>query len=51
VTRLDVAECLRLATEIPLQPRVTAYGLEQANEALLSLKEGAIRGAKVLQLL
>lgn len=51
VTRLDVAECLRLATEIPLQPHVTAYDLEQANEALLSLKAGAIRGAKVLQLL
>jgi len=51
VTRHDVAECLRLAAEIPLQPRVTTYSLEQANEALLSLKAGAIRGAKVLRLL
>jgi propanol-preferring alcohol dehydrogenase len=51
VTRRDVVECLRLAAEIPLKPHVTAYGLEQANEALLSLKAGAIRGAKVLQLL
>ena len=51
VTRRDVADCLRLAEEIPLKPQVTAYRLEQANEALLSLKAGAIRGAKVLQVL
>jgi len=50
VTRQDVTECLRLAAEIPLLPHVTAYSLERANEALLSLKGGTIRGAKVLQL-
>mgnify|MGYP001815586866 CR=1 FL=1 len=49
VTRKDVRECLRLAEEIPLRPRVTAYPLEQANQALLALKQGHIRGAKVLQ--
>ncbi|MBT8049508.1 MAG: zinc-dependent alcohol dehydrogenase family protein [Xanthomonadales bacterium] len=48
VTRRDVSECLRLASEIPLQPRVTAYGLEEANQALLELKQGHIRGAKAL---
>ena len=50
VTRSDVRECLRLAAEIPLHPRVTAYPLEQANQALVELKQGHIRGAKVLQI-
>jgi propanol-preferring alcohol dehydrogenase len=50
VTRQDVTECLRLAAQIPLQPHVTLYPLEQANEALLELKQGKIRGAKVLRL-
>ena len=51
VTRNDVRECLRLATEIPLRPHVTAYPLENANQALLELKQGHIRGAKVLQII
>ena len=51
VTRSDVRECLRLAIEIPLQPQVTAYPLEDANRALLELKQGHIRGAKVLQVI
>lgn len=48
VTRRDVAECLRLAAEIPLRPRVTAYALTEANQALAELKRGDLRGAKVL---
>ena len=51
VTRHDVTECLRLAAEIPLQPHVTAYPLARANQALLELKQGHIRGAKVLQII
>ena len=50
VTRRDVSECLHLAAEIPLQPTVTPYRLEEANRALLELKSGHIRGAKVLTL-
>jgi alcohol dehydrogenase, propanol-preferring len=50
VTRHDVAECLRLAAEIPLRPHVTVYPLEDANRALADLKRGDIRGAKVLRL-
>ena len=50
VTRRDVRECLRLAAVIPLRPRFSAYSLEDANRALLELKQGHIRGAKVLQL-
>jgi propanol-preferring alcohol dehydrogenase len=48
VTRKDVAECLRLAAEIPLNPEVTEFPLEQAGTALKELKQGRIRGAKVL---
>ena len=51
VTRRDVAECLRLAEEIQLRPHVTAYALEDADQALAELKRGDIRGAKVLRLL
>lgn len=49
VTRKDVRECLRLAETIPLHPSVTIYPLEKANQALLELKQGHIRGAKVLK--
>jgi propanol-preferring alcohol dehydrogenase len=49
VTRKDVRECLRLAEKIPLHPSVTIYPLEKANQALLELKQGHIRGAKVLE--
>ena len=50
VTRHDVAECLKLAAEIPLRPYVTPYRLEEANRALAELKQGGIRGAKVLRI-
>lgn len=50
VTRRDVRECLRLAVEIPLKPRVTEFRLDQANTALAELKQGHIRGAKVLRI-
>lgn len=49
VTRRDVSEFLKLAAEIPIQPEVQEYPLEDANQALLELKEGKIRGAKVLR--
>jgi propanol-preferring alcohol dehydrogenase len=51
VTRRDVRHCLELAEQIPLKPRITPYALEQANQALLELKQGNIEGAKVLRLL
>lgn len=49
VTRRDLAEFLPLAAQVPLKPRVQLYPLEQANEALIDLKYGGVRGAKVLQ--
>lgn len=41
---------LNLAAKINLQPEVQLFALEQANEALLELKAGKIRGAKVLKI-
>jgi propanol-preferring alcohol dehydrogenase len=48
VTRQDIAEFLPLAAAIPIKPEVETYTLEQANQALVELKRGKIRGAKVL---
>ena len=48
VTRRDIAEFLPIAAEIPLRPQVQTYRLDEANRALLELKRGPIRGAKVL---
>ncbi|MGC9521132.1 MAG: zinc-dependent alcohol dehydrogenase family protein [Anaerolineae bacterium] len=50
VTRKDVSEFLQLAAEIPLEPTVQEYPLAQANEALMSLRAGGIRGGKVLRI-
>jgi propanol-preferring alcohol dehydrogenase len=49
VTRRDISEFLALAAEIPLRPDVQEYPLTDANRALAELKEGKIRGAKVLR--
>jgi len=48
-TRQDARELLRDAAAIPIVSRVQEYGLEQANEALLDLKEGRVRGSAVLR--
>jgi propanol-preferring alcohol dehydrogenase len=48
VARQDVIEFLELAAAIPIKPDVQTYALDQANQALLDLKQGKIRGAKVL---
>lgn len=48
ITGSDIKEFLELAAEISLQPEVTTYRLEEANQALLELKRGSVRGAKVL---
>lgn len=48
VTHRDIAEFLPIAAEIPLRPVVQTYPLAEANRALLELKRGPVRGAKVL---
>jgi propanol-preferring alcohol dehydrogenase len=49
VTRQDVREFLQLAAEAAIKPEYQEYDLEDANQALLELKQGKIRGAKVLR--
>jgi alcohol dehydrogenase, propanol-preferring len=48
VARSDVSGFLALAAEIPLLPEFQEFRLEDANEALLELKEQKVRGAKIL---
>jgi propanol-preferring alcohol dehydrogenase len=48
MTRADARDFLQLASEIGLKPQVTAFPLEQANEALLAVKEDSIDGAAVI---
>ncbi len=50
VTRSDVADFLEVARAAHIRPDVQRYALEDANRALIDLKEGRIRGAKVLQI-
>lgn len=50
VTRADVREFLQLAAEIPLKPEAQEFELQDANRALVELKERKIRGAKVLKI-
>ncbi|MCX7984932.1 MAG: zinc-dependent alcohol dehydrogenase family protein [Bacteroidetes bacterium] len=48
VTRMDVQTILQLAGQIPLLPTIEQYPFLEANRALLELKRGSVRGAKVL---
>lgn len=50
LTRMDIAEFIPLAAEIPLRPEVTVYPLQEANEALRNLRQGGIKGANVLRI-
>jgi propanol-preferring alcohol dehydrogenase len=49
VTRRDVREFLEIASKIPITPEIEVYRLEEANEAIVGIKKGDIRGAKVLR--
>jgi propanol-preferring alcohol dehydrogenase len=48
MTRADARDFLQIAAEIDLRPKVTAFPLEHANEALLALRSDAIDGAAVI---
>jgi propanol-preferring alcohol dehydrogenase len=50
VARSDVSEFLDLAERIPIIPEYQEYKLEEANQALVELKQRKIRGAKVLRI-
>jgi D-arabinose 1-dehydrogenase-like Zn-dependent alcohol dehydrogenase len=47
IARQDVGEFLEIAAKIPIKLEVQEFGLEEANKALVELKVGKIRGAKV----
>jgi alcohol dehydrogenase, propanol-preferring len=48
MTRADARDFLELAARIRLQPTITTFPLDQANEALSAVKNDAIDGAAVL---
>ncbi|MGA2686515.1 MAG: zinc-dependent alcohol dehydrogenase family protein [Candidatus Korobacteraceae bacterium] len=48
MTRADARDFLKLAAEIGLRPKVTSFSLDQANEALMAVKQDAIDGAAVM---
>jgi propanol-preferring alcohol dehydrogenase len=48
LTRSDGVEFMRLAGAVDLRPAVEPFALEDANEALASLRAGRLRGAAVL---
>jgi propanol-preferring alcohol dehydrogenase len=50
VARADVREFLQLAAEANIKPDYQEFELAEANQALLEMKQGKIRGAKVLRL-
>ena len=50
LTRRDGAELLEVAPRVPVRTEVTAYALEQANEALDDVRKGRLRGSAVLAL-
>lgn len=50
LTRRDAEDFLLLASEIPIVPEIQEFRLEEANEALLLLKQGKIQGSGVLKI-
>jgi propanol-preferring alcohol dehydrogenase len=50
VTHRDIEAFLPIAAQIPLHVAVEEYPLEKANEALVALRRGHVRGAKVLRI-
>ena len=49
LTRKDAENFLSLAAEIPIIPEVQEFQLEEANQALILLKQGKIQGSGVLR--
>ena len=45
ITHHDINEILPIAAEIPIRPEVATYQLEDANQAILELKRGRVKGA------
>jgi len=50
VTRADVREFLQIAVKANIKPEFQEYELKDANHALVEMKQGKIRGSKVLRM-
>jgi propanol-preferring alcohol dehydrogenase len=50
LTRRDGDEFLEIAPQVPVKTKNNLFSLQQANQALSSLREGRIEGAAVLQM-
>src|SRR5206468_5793061 len=48
MTRSDALDFLQLADEIGLRPRVTVFPLEEANQALETIRRDGLNGAAVI---
>jgi propanol-preferring alcohol dehydrogenase len=48
MTRADARDFLKIAADIRLQPKVTVFSLDQANDALSAVRNDAIDGAAVI---
>jgi alcohol dehydrogenase, propanol-preferring len=48
MTRGDARDFISLAAKIDLKPKVTVFSLDQANEALMAVKNDAVDGAAVI---
>lgn len=48
ITRADAEEFLALDSKMKIQPEIQEFKLEEANQALIELKNGKIRGSKIL---
>lgn len=50
VTSDDVREFIEIAAKMPFKPDIVTYPFNEANRAIMEIKQRKIRGAKVLQL-
>jgi propanol-preferring alcohol dehydrogenase len=48
MTRQDARDFLALAAQINLKPQATTFSLDEANEALIAVKNDAVNGAAVI---
>jgi propanol-preferring alcohol dehydrogenase len=48
MTRQDARDFLKIAHDLHIRPQVTVFPLEDANEALLSVKEETGHGSAVI---
>ena len=48
MTRADARDFLALAAELQIKPKVTAFTLDHANEALAAIRSDSVDGAAVI---